>query len=400
MGRRSAPGPGSPEWNELRTRAVELRRDGRTRREIGEALGVRDGNKITELLRGEPRVLGGKWPDRVKQERARTLRRFGYTQYEICRVLEASRSSVSRWVHGIGWDFEVSDALLHDDVEWEELRSQAQALRREGWSLPSIAQHLELANRDDVERLCRGVPVAHGQRSRRPLDRMRARRMRLDGRTIPEIERELGVSRSTASLWVRDLPRPVEVLSDEELAVRSRRRRATAERRYFGPLRERRETLRQETKAAAQAEVGNLSDRELFLVGVALYWAEGAKDKWYSRRESFRLINSDPDVIKVMVAWLRLLEVPCELISYRVAIHESAGVVAAERYWSNLVGIAATDLRKTTLKKVRPRTNRLNQGPDYRGCLCIEVRQSAQLYQRIHGAWRGIAAAGYAAPVS
>jgi predicted transcriptional regulator len=169
MTRGSAPGPGSPEWEARRAQAVELRRAGRTRREIGEALGIRDGNKISDLLRGEPRVLGGKWPDRVKQERARTLRRFGYTQYEICRVIEASRSSVSRWVRDVEWNSGIPDGNGQDAVEWEELRERARALRAEGWSLPSIAEHLALSNREDVERLCRGVRVGMGRGHRKPV---------------------------------------------------------------------------------------------------------------------------------------------------------------------------------------------------------------------------------------
>jgi hypothetical protein len=47
----------------------------------------------------------------------------------------------------------------------------------------------------------------------------------------------------------------------------------------------------------------------LFLVGVALYWAEGSKDKPYDRREQLMFINSDPTVITIYVAWLAMLGV-------------------------------------------------------------------------------------------
>jgi hypothetical protein len=77
-------------------------------------------------------------------------------------------------------------------------------------------------------------------------------------------------------------------------------------------------------------------------------------------------------------------------ITYRVSIHEDADVSRAEAYWSDLVGINCSDLARTTLKRINTSTNRLNRGAEYNGCLVIQVRQSAGLYQRIDGAWRAI----------
>jgi hypothetical protein len=42
--------------------------------------------------------------------------------------------------------------------------------------------------------------------------------------------------------------------------------------------------------------MGGLSDRELLMVGLALYWAEGAEDKPWRRAGEVKLINSDPTV--------------------------------------------------------------------------------------------------------
>ncbi|MFJ7197914.1 MULTISPECIES: hypothetical protein [unclassified Streptomyces] len=75
-------------------------------------------------------------------------------------------------------------------------------------------------------------------------------------------------------------------------------------------------------KAQAREAVGQSSDREPFLAGVALHWAEGSKDKTYSRRESLRFINSDPDVITLHPHRLDLLGVPRERMRFRAGIHE------------------------------------------------------------------------------
>lgn len=98
----------------------------------------------------------------------------------------------------------------------------------------------------------------------------RARELRLAGRTYDEIVAELGVAKSSVSLWVRDLPKPTRRVQEHC--------RAMAEVRW-GPIRQARDLERQGTQNAARGEIGRLSDRELFLIGVGLYWAEGSKRK-------------------------------------------------------------------------------------------------------------------------
>jgi Homeodomain-like domain-containing protein len=217
----------------------------------------------------------------------------------------------------------------------------------------------------------------------KPAMRAQARELRKQGRTYDEIVAALGVSKSSVSLWVRDLPKPP---TPPERLHRMREAR-------WAPYRAERDRQRRETKAAARAEVGPLSDRELLLLGVGLYWAEGAKSKPYKVRESIQFINSDPDMIRAFLAWLTMLDVSPERLAFRVMIHETADVEAAERYWAALVGIDVEQLGKTTLKKHNPKTVRKNIGDDYRGCLALRVRQSAELYRRIEGWWAGIATA-------
>lgn len=133
-----------------------------------------------------------------------------------------------------------------------------------------------------------------------------------------------------------------------------------------------------------------MSDRELFLAGVTLYWAEGAKDKTYSRRESLQFINSDPNVIALYLHWLELLGVSRERMHFRVSIHESGDVAKAERFWAELAGVPASVFQRATLKKHNPKTIRKNTTEAYHGCLVIYVTKSADLYRRVEGAWYGI----------
>ena len=212
--------------------------------------------------------------------------------------------------------------------------------------------------------------------------RTKARELRLRGWTYDQIEVEPGCSRSSVSLGVRDLPRPERKRTPEEAA-------AIARRGWEAKLRIRDEERRR-TKEAAKQAIGDLSARELFLVGVGLYWAEGGKDKPYDRRENVTFVNSDPGMIKVFPAWLDLLGVERERLRFTVMIHESADVAGAEQYWAKLVHADRGAFNKTTLKRHNPKTMRKNVGDSYRGCLVIKVLKGADPYRRIEGSWYGI----------
>lgn len=77
--------------------------------------------------------------------------------------------------------------------------------------------------------------------------------------------------------------------------------------------------------------VGPLTPRELFLVGVALYWAEGSKSKPWRRLHRLQLINSDEGVIRLFLTWLARLGVDRQRLGFRLHIHETADVEAAAR---------------------------------------------------------------------
>ncbi|MGO4635487.1 hypothetical protein AB4225_31840 [Streptomyces sp. 2RAF24] len=276
-------------------------------------------------------------------------------------------------------------------TDFENLREQAVALRREGLSRRQIRDRLHVDNNDLLNRLLEGEPPPAWTRRPNAKDdlRERARELRLAGRTYDQIQLELSCSKSSISLWVRDLPKPERKRTREEASEIARRG-------WEATLR-RREGERSATKEAAAGAVGELSARELFLVGVALYWAEGTKDKSYARRERVVFVNSDPGMIRTFLAWLDLLGVDRESHTYHVMIHESADVPAAERYWAGITGTAPGRFGKTSLKRHNPKTTRKNVDDTYQGCLAIRVRQSADLYRRIEGAWCGIVGAASAA---
>lgn len=264
----------------------------------------------------------------------------------------------------------------------DRLRQQAVALRRAGRSRREIKEILGIGSNATLDRALRGEPPPEWTRRPRAKDDLhaRARVLREQGLDYEEIAAALGVSKSSVSLWVRDMPVPAR-LSYEEC----RKRSAEGSRLYWETERPVREAQREAVRAAAAGQIGVLSKREILIAGAIAYWCEGTKSKPHRRAEQVVFINSDPGLIKFFLHFLDEAGVASAQLRFRVHIHESADVAEAEEFWRSVTGAGSAQFHRTGLKRHNPRTVRKNVGADYHGCLIIRVRQSADLYRRIEG---------------
>ena len=72
------------------------------------------------------------------------------------------------------------------------------------------------------------------------------------------------------------------------------------------------------------------------LLGAAIYWCEGAKTKPYRPNDfNVSFTNSDPMLVDLFIRFLELKGHRRETLSYRVSIHESADVSAAQECGSS-----------------------------------------------------------------
>lgn len=271
----------------------------------------------------------------------------------------------------------------------QELDAQAIALRRAGKSRREIKQILGVGN-STLDRALRGVPPEPWTRRPRAKDDLheKARDLRSRGYTYTEIAAELGVSKGSVSLWVRDLPR-VGRISYEE----TRKRKAAGISEYWQAEGLRREARRQAVSAAAASEICLLSNREILIAGAIAYWCEGTKSKSYRRDDRVIFVNSDPGLIRFFLRFLTTAGITNDRIVCCVQIHETADAANAQEFWQHLTGLDSGQFRRPSLKRHNPKTVRKNTGTDYHGCLVIYVRRSADLYRRIEG-WASAAMTG------
>lgn len=270
---------------------------------------------------------------------------------------------------------------------FEQLRERAIALRRAGHSRREIKAILGISSNETLGKALRGEPPPEWTRRPRAKDALhvQARELRAQGHDYAEIAAALGVAKSTVSAWVHDMPWP-DRLSYEECRQRS----IDGSRQFWAAERPAREANREAVRAAAAAEIGAPSPREILIAGAIAYWCEGSKSKPHKLRERVTFINSDPGLIKFFLWFLREAGIESTRLRFRVHIHETADAAAAERYWLGVTGAEPEQFHRTTLKRHNPRTVRKNVGTDYHGCLIVGVLQSADLYRRIEGWVRAV----------
>lgn len=93
----------------------------------------------------------------------------------------------------------------------------------------------------------------------------------------------------------------------------------------------------------------------LDLIGLALWWAEGSKNRW-----RIAVTNSDPDVILLTLSWLReVYSVPMRKFRAHIHVHRDIGARAALRFWRRLTGIPRNQFYKT---HVKPGASRIREG--------------------------------------
>lgn len=271
------------------------------------------------------------------------------------------------------------------------MRERAIALRLEGKSRREIKQILGPMSNSTLDHALRGVPAPDWTRRPNAKDNLRAkaRELRAQGAGYEEIARQLGVAKSSVSLWVRDMPAHPRLSYAE-----CRKRAAAGSRRYWETERSVRADRRKSECSAAAAWVGQVTDREVLIAGAIAYLCEGSKNKPHRRADRVTFINSDPALIMFFLRFLETAGISRADLVLRVYIHQNADAEAAQLFWLKLTGTHPDQFRRPTLKRHNPKTLRKNVGEDYHGCLRIDVRRSGQLYRKIEGWVSAVTASG------
>jgi len=204
--------------------------------------------------------------------------------------------------------------------------------------------------------------------------------LRKKGYSYAEILKEVPVAKSTLSLWLRSVG-----LSKSQKQRLSKKKLAGIQRGGDARRKERVERTKLIKKQAKQ-ELPSINKRDLWMVGIALYWGEGTKER--QKAVPVELGNSDPYLIKLFLKWLiEICEVSETDIGFKIYLHENARhkLSKVKKYWSSVTGFSIRDFDKVIWKKHNIKTVRKNVGDNYFGLLTIRVKKSADLNRKITG---------------
>lgn len=162
----------------------------------------------------------------------------------------------------------------------------------------------------------------------------RARELRAKAWTLQEIADELGVAKSSVSLWVRDV--------EFDRTARRSRRTGRRPRGTDHPLRRRKLAEIAECNEWGRQQIGELSERDLLIAGAALYAGEGSKGDGM-----VGFANTNPAMMELFCKWLRsLFDVDESRLRARLYLHQGLDLGAAVEHWSAVTGIPPSQFGK------------------------------------------------------
>jgi hypothetical protein len=200
-----------------------------------------------------------------------------------------------------------------------------------------------------------------------------ARKLREQGKSYSEIKKIVDVSKSTISLWLRDIP--LSKNQKESLHGRAKSRYAGAKAKQEKRIQSTKEIIKN-----AKKETISLLKNKLFIPGIMLYWAEGAKRS----NDMVIFSNSDPNMIKLMMQWFReICEVKNDKFKIQLQIHSLLDEKQIKKYWSEITEVSIEQFHKTIIKptSLQHRKNIL-----YNGTCCIRI-YDRQLFRKMIG-WK------------
>lgn len=185
--------------------------------------------------------------------------------------------------------------------------------------------------------------------------REEARRLRSEGYSLKEIAELLSVSKSSVSYWVRG----VELTDEQKNNLHRKKAEGSHAGRVKGSQVNRERALEKRKEAQLNGKTRAKEGSLLHAMGCILYWAEGAK-----RRNNLYFVNSDPFMMLLFIRFLREeMNVPDSEMVLNIHCHNEQDIPRIEEYWTSLLNLPKSALRKTQVKKgSKTRFNILENG--------------------------------------
>ncbi|HUD02844.1 MAG TPA: hypothetical protein VMR46_02365 [Candidatus Paceibacterota bacterium] len=204
-------------------------------------------------------------------------------------------------------------------------------------------------------------------------------KLRQAGYSYSYISLKTGIGKGTLSAWLGQVP---YTPNKETIFSIGKARAASGEKK----AQIKRQSI-EEAKREAIKDIGVITRRDLFMLGVGLYMGEGAKTC-----DITRITNSDPKVLKLMMHWFLSLGVPKENFIIKLHLYPDTDIKKSLQFWSSTTTLPRSQFRKTyidirTNKKARNR-GKLPYGTAHLGVNGLGNKKLGKFFARKIQAWQ------------
>jgi len=163
----------------------------------------------------------------------------------------------------------------------------------------------------------------------------KAIKLRKEGYSYSYIQKVVGVSKSTLSNWLKDAPYTPNTQTIKTIG-KARTASAVAKNKI------KQESVLEASKLAKE-DIGKLSKRDLFMLGLGIYIGEGSKSI-----VQIRVVNSDYRVIVLMIRWFHeVCNIPKTHMFIRIHTYPAVDEKELLTYWHNITGLSYSQFQKT-----------------------------------------------------
>lgn len=209
-------------------------------------------------------------------------------------------------------------------------------------------------------------------------DKCKAQELRKQGLSYKEILIKIHVSKSTISLWCRDIP----LTEEQKNKLLNKKQFGQRKGSLIAAENKRRDRIERTVRIKQEAKktVGQINIRDKFLTGIALYAAEGNKS---DGKAGFS--NADPKLIKFMMYWfLTFAKVPIGKMRGAIWLHEGLSEKKSKKFWSNLINLPLDQFNKTYIAKAKINSKKIRKNIHQYGIFQVRFSDSA-IHRKIMG---------------
>ncbi|MFH1780659.1 MAG: helix-turn-helix domain-containing protein [Candidatus Nealsonbacteria bacterium] len=174
------------------------------------------------------------------------------------------------------------------------------------------------------------------------------------------ISQKMGLSKSTLSDWLRELPyKPSKEVIRRIGLARMKSANFKHEQRMADIV---------AMKKLAKEDIGKLTKRDLWLLGIGIYLGEGSK-----LYEYVRVINSDSGIIKITMRWFReICGLSDENFAPRVYTYPDNNINETIKYWSKITSVPEKQFKTTQIDRRDNKSGKKKRKLPY-GTLHIQI---------------------------